>query len=334
MQFDLLAGNGWLPQNNVLIKAPENIGLGTGRFAWLRRYLWLRSLRFSADDLVYSPTHHGLPRQDGQIITVHDLIPLHFPKAYPHAYLFLKFSLPRLMRKCRAIFTVSESSRAEITKTYGYPQERIYVVPNGVNVNRFSPNLSGSMAAPFLLMVSGRPHKNVLETLTMASCWRDKYRVVVASCGQGSHRLKLEYLAKNLGLENAIEFKDYVSSDELLNLYRTASALLQPSLMEGFGIPPLEALACGTPVIASDIPAHREVLGDAAFYLKLGNAQSWVDAFTSLTQPALVDACLLSAKKRLKLFTWDNAVKALERALLQVEPRLEASLLEDRNVCK
>jgi glycosyltransferase involved in cell wall biosynthesis len=94
--------------------------------------------------------------------------------------------------------------------------------------------------------------------------------------------------------------------------------------MEGFGIPPLEALACGTPVIVSDIPAHREVLGEAALFVKLGNSQSWAKSIQLLADLSIVDACLTAAQARLSKFTWNNAVDALERALLSVEPSIES----------
>jgi len=321
--FDIIAGSGVQPRGNVLIRAPESISIEKGRFAALRRYLWTRSLRFDSDCLVYSPTHHGLHNQTGQIITVHDIIHLRFPARY-RIYAYFRFVLPRLLKKCRSVFTVSEASRQDIARAYGYPLERIFVVPNGVDIANFRPDPSARLPDPFLLMVGGRhPHKNVIEALDMAQHWKQNYRLIITSCDKGPYRQILERKVRDLGLVGRVEFKEYLTSEELLRLYQGASALVFPSRMEGFGIPPLEALACGTPAIVSDIPAHREVLGEAALFVKLGDSQSWARAIRSLADSSIVDAHLAVAQTRLSKFTWSNAVDALERALLSVEPSIE-----------
>jgi glycosyltransferase involved in cell wall biosynthesis len=320
--LDLIAGSGFLPEGEILVKAPDSVAIGKGKFAALRRYYWLRSLNFNSEYIVYSPTHHGLPNQSGQIITVHDLICLRFPKQHFPQYLYFRFSLPHLLKKCRAVFTVSETTRHDIAKIYNFPLENIFIVPNGVDLNVFS-SVPKKDSDNFLLIVGARySHKNVHEVLDMARYWRKSWRLLITSC-DGSYRKVLEKKVHDLGLENRVEFKEYVSRETLLQLYQNACALIYPSHCEGFGIPPLEALACGTPVIASDIPVHREVLGDAAIFVKLGNPQSWDDAFNMLNQTELIETCMTSSRSRLEKFTWDNAVNALERALLTIEPRLE-----------
>ncbi|MCL1825575.1 MAG: glycosyltransferase family 4 protein [Betaproteobacteria bacterium] len=323
--LDFVAGNGRLPRGNVLTKAPESVAIDKGRFVGMRRYLWARSLRFDPDRLVYSPTHHGLPNQPGQIITVHDLIHLHFPSQHPQVYIYFRFLLPRLMKKCRAVFTVSETTRQDIFRSYGYPLEQIFVIPNGVDTGAFSPNPSlRANGDPYLLIVGGRhPHKNVAEVLDMSQHWKKNYRLIIASCNQGAYRRLLERKVHDFGLSDQVEFKDYLTHDELLRLYQGAAALLFPSLIEGFGIPPLEALACRTPVIASDISVLREVLGNAAQFVGLGSHQSWAEAIDSITSPSIVENHLIEGQKLLSKFTWKNAVNALERALLSIEPRLE-----------
>jgi glycosyltransferase involved in cell wall biosynthesis len=322
--LDLIVSDGYLPADaKVVLRAPNSVAIGNSKLAALHRQWWLRSVQFNPDQIVYSPTHHGLPNQIGQIITIHDLICLRFPKQHFLQYIFFRFRLPRLLKKCRAVFTVSETTRHDIAKVYGFPLESIFVVPNGVDQSAFSPAFGADSGSRFLLMVGARyPHKNVDEVLDMAPYWQKDYRLIIASC-DGSYRRELEKKVRYLRLVDRVEFRDYVSRDCLLHLYRSASALIYPSHWEGFGIPPLEALACATPVIASDIPVHREVLGDAAIFVKLGNAQSWNDAFDMLKQPKLIEAHIASSSSRLEKFTWENAVNALERALLSIEPRLE-----------
>jgi glycosyltransferase involved in cell wall biosynthesis len=320
---DLIEGGVSIPESRILINAPENVAIGGGKLSALRRLLWLNSLVFDRDCLVYTPTHHGLLNQMEQIITVHDLICLHFPKQHVAQYLYFRYYLPKILKKCRAVFTVSETTKQDIADTYDYPKNNIFVVPNGVDASDFAPAAFSFVGSPYLLMVGARyPHKNVEEVLDMARFWKDKYRLIVTSCG-GAYRKYLEKKVYDDNLADRVEFRDYLAKDMLLKLYQCASALIYPSLWEGFGIPPLEALACGTPVIASDISVHREILGNAAIFVKLGDSRSWRDAFQSLSQPELIAFHSAGAQICLAKYTWKHAVDALEMALLEIEPRLK-----------
>lgn len=324
-RFGVIAGSGTLPPGEVVARAPASISIGGGTLAAIRRQIWMRSLQFGNDTLVYSPTHHGLPGQAGQVITIHDLISLRFPAQHKPQYLFFRYAIPRLLRQCRAVFTVSETTRHDVAKTYGYPLERIYVVPNGVDRAQFSAKPSERPSSPFLLMVGARyQHKNVDEVLDVGQQWARDFRLVITSC-IGPYKAALVDRVKALGLQDRVEFRDYVSRSELIQLYQGCSALLYPSKWEGFGIPPLEALACGSPVIASDIPVHREVLGDSALFVRLGDPTSWATAFEGIRNDATVAALMRTVPERLERFTWAKAVSALERSLMEVEPRLAGS---------
>lgn len=321
-----IAGQSPCPPGEVLVKAPESVAIGGGKLAAIRRQFWMRSLSFDAGSLVYSPTHHGLPGVRDQIITIHDLICLRFPSQHKPQYLFFKFGLPRLLKKCRAVFCVSETTKQDVAQTYGYPADRIYVVPNGVDTTSFSANPAAREGDPYLLMVGARySHKNVDEVLAMSEMWSPKFRLLVTSCS-GGYREHLEQLVASRGLTDRVEFLDYLSRDELLRLYQGAAALLYPSKWEGFGIPPLEALACGTPVIASGIPVHREVLGDAALFVELGDRRSWAAAFDALAADTESGRRRQAGEAVLNRFTWENSADILVRSLLAVEPKLASQL--------
>jgi len=302
------------------IASPASIGIGGGKLAAVMRQLWMRKLHFDDSHLVYSPTHHGLPGQYGQVITIHDLICLRFPRQHVPQYIFFKYLMPRLLKKCRAVFTVSDATRRDIVATYRYPVENIHVVPNSVEATRF---MAGKVDEqdPYLLMVGARyAHKNVDEVLRHAHLWK-RYRLIVTSCG-GKYRAALERLVDELDIRQRVEFRDYVSGDELLRLYQGCTALVYPSKWEGFGIPPLEALACERPVIASDIAIHREVLGDSAFFVELGDVSSWSKAFIDLQDQQQLADKLVLGRQRVEHYSQDNALRALEASLLAVEPRL------------
>lgn len=323
-RFDMsiLAGQGAKPRGTVIAQAPASIAMGAGKLAAIRRQFWMRSLRIDPNSLVYSPTHHGLPCQDNQVITVHDLICLRFPSQHRLQYLFFRYGLPRLLRKCRAVFTVSETTKEDLAETYRYPKDRIFVVPNGVDPTDLRLESIERTAEPFLLIVGARySHKNVDEVLQHSDLWSSRYRLKITSCG-GTYRRLLEAEVVARKLEQRVDFLDYVERRDLVQLYRSCVALVYPSKWEGFGIPPLEALACGSPVIASDIPVHREVLGEAAVFVRLGDAESWQEGFAALEDRALIETHLAKAGDLLRRFTWNNSAKALETSLLAVEPGL------------
>lgn len=326
--LELIAGHGMLPDSPVSVQAPESVSIGSGKGAAIRRQLWMRRLRFSADTLVYSPTHHGLPMQDGQIITVHDLICLRFPAQHRPQYLFFRFGLPRLLRKCRAVFTVSETTRRDIAETYGFPEERIFVVPNGVDRALFLEQRGAAVDRPYLLMVGARyPHKNIDEVLERRAHWADRYELRITSC-TGEYRKSLERKVQSLGLAERVHFLDYVTREQLIGLYQRSAALLYPSKWEGFGIPPLEALACGVPVIASDIPVHREVLGEAGIFVRLGDDPSWGEGLAQLDKPERILQIKEAAGHMLERWSWEHSAEALQASLLAVEPSLANRLKE------
>lgn len=311
---------------NLTIASPSSIALGAGRAAAIRRWLWLRKLPDMEDRLVYCPTHHGLPKQRNQILTIHDLIALRFPRQHLTQYMFFRHMLPRHLETARAVFTVSEATRQDIHDSYGYPIDAIHVVPNGVDTTVYHPPqqpVSGDEEQPFLLMVGAAyEHKNVEEVLAMADLWRGRYRLLVASC-RGKYRARLEARVVEARLGDAVQFLPYLSQAELVRLYQSAAALVYPSKWEGFGIPPLEALACGATVIASDIPAHREVLGTHARFVRLGNEADWVRALQHLPDPRdRRTADIDDPHHPVRHFTWARSAERLVASLLAVEPAL------------
>ena len=326
--FDLsvVANRGYEAKAHVAVEAPPEVAVGAGKLAAVKRILWSRSLTFDADTLIYSPTHHTVGDVKNQILTIHDLICLRFPAQHKPQYLFFKYVLPRLAKQCRAIFTVSETTKRDVAEHYDLPLDKIFVVPNGVDASVFSPGTESTPPPPrpYLLMVGARyPHKNVQEVLANHIEWADRFRLVIASCG-GRYRKQLEQQARGLAILDKIEFLEYVSFKDLVSLYQGASALVYPSYWEGFGIPPLEALASGTEVIASDIAVHREVLADAAIFVKLGDSSSWAAAFAGLADDVSRRDRRSAASRVLQRFTWTRSAQILQDAMLRVEPQLAA----------
>ena len=319
---DVVAPEGATSFDQVILRAPLSHSLGAGRGAAVKRWVWAKRQQRFPGRLMYSPTHHTLRKADSEVLTVHDLIALRFRRQHPLQYLYFSRQLPKELARTTAVFTVSETSRHDIHDHYRYPLDRIFVVPNGVDRSAFKP-APEKARKPFLLVVGASwPHKNVEELLLHARGWRYRYQLVVASC-RGSYRQALEQHVAKAGLSERVRFIDYVSPGELVELYQTCAAYVTASRWEGFGIPPIEALSCGARVLASDIPAHREVIGSFGRLIRLGDREAWEEAFAELereddrdTMPALpVDR-----------YTWAQSGQVLVRALLDVEPKLTESL--------
>jgi len=267
------------------VGAPSWVG-SSSRVSALRPILWwLYSLVLFPRKPGYgvlSTTHHVLPFCRRQIVTVHDIRPYFHPDNAIQKINF-RYLLPRALKKCDAVLTVSETSKDLLTRVYGIDPSRIYVVPNMIDPEFLDVRRETCPAEPFLLSVGASwKHKNITELLEMHDTWSSHYTVKVVA-GEGQYLDMLRALAKSLGIENRVEFIAGTSKQNLLKLYASCSALVYPSLMEGFGLPPLEAMALGVPTIVSDIRVFRELYRDIPIYVTLGDKRSWEEAINSLT---------------------------------------------------
>ncbi|HEX78030.1 MAG TPA: glycosyltransferase family 4 protein [Dehalococcoidia bacterium] len=299
-------------------------------------YSLLHRLRH-AGQVVHFPSQHfgryGLLLGRPFIITVHDLVRICFP--------FSKESLPervglRLdvlgLRRATHIIAVSASTKADLVSYLGIPEARISVIYNGVDCQVFKPMPGRRLPFPYLLYVgSERPRKNLGTLLTafatlksQASAPPDLKLVKVGIAGRSDEfrRATLGEVAR-LGLGKDVIFAEYVSDEELSAYYSSAIALVMPSLYEGFGLPLVEAMACGCPVIASDRSSLPEVAGDAALFVDPGDSQGLAQLMHRIiTEPALREKLIEKGFKRVQRFSWDRTAQET----LQVYHKVEAEV--------
>jgi len=190
-------------------------------------------------------------------ITVHDLQHEVFPEFFSRPQLtYRRHVYGRSVRASRLVIAVSEHVRDDLVARLGYPREQVRVIHHGVDHERFRPD--GSERGSFLLYPANWwPHKNhelLLEAFALVRPTRPELRLVLTGAGHPGN------------LPDGVASLGRVGDDRLADLYRTAGALVFPSLYEGFGLPPLEAMACGCPVVVSRAGALPEVCGDAAVY--------------------------------------------------------------------
>jgi glycosyltransferase involved in cell wall biosynthesis len=260
----------------------------SSRVSRLRPLLWLTYATFlfpaKRSRRILSTTHHVLPFRRHQIVTVHDLRPYFQPDTWLQKFYF-HFLLPRALRRCDGILTVSETSKLEIISVYKIDSANIHVVPNAIDAPLRSVDLEvekDNNLDPYLLMVGASwKHKNAMEVLEQYGSWSGHFRLKILA-GAGQYSEALRHRCSILGIETKVEILKDASDSTLASLYRGCAALVYPSTMEGFGLPPLEAMAWGKPVIVSDIPVFHELLGDVPIYVKLGDPDSWNQAFADV----------------------------------------------------
>jgi len=238
---------------------------------------------------------HALPLgfRGRSVVTLHDLS----FETDPHAMgrldrLVFRTVVPRAARRADHVLVVSERTRRDVEERYGVPPEKVTVTPNGVDPS-FTP---GGHGDGYLLFVGAiQRRKDPLAALEAARAVG--LPLVVAGPE------KEPALAQQLRAGGA-DLRGYVPKTELAELYRGAAALVLPSRFEGFGLPVLEAMACGTPVVAAPEPALREVAGDAAVYAEDGD-------FGAAVGRALAERARLSAAgiERARLFSWQETAR-------------------------
>lgn len=293
---------------------------------------WL--LRKDPFDLFFSPTYAlPLALASRSILTIHDLIHLIFPKEYGWKYRWYYRLLVRpAIARSRRVFTVSESSRRDIVTFLGGEKVRIEVIPNGLD-SFWSPRPEDpeflkrhKLAAGFILFVGNyRPHKNfprVLEAfrrLVREGTYPGKLVVV----GLTPDRVPVE-------LTGRLVVFPFCPDSELVLLYSSAHLLMAPSLYEGFGLPVLEAMACGCPVLVSRAASLPEITGTAGLQVDPFQVEDlWSGLKQILTDPVLRQEMIRSGLDQARRYSW----KATAQKVLQVFEEL-AKNISQNNGCR
>jgi len=275
-------------------------------------------------DIFWSP-HYNVPllpiRAKKRLVTIHDVYHLAFKKQLPFAqkmYAFLM--LKAAVNLSDVILTVSNFSKTEIEK-FLKPKKTVKVVYNGLSGDWFEIKpIPQNQKENYILFVGNvKPHKNLVRalkafTLLLRENKNLKFKIVGKKDGFINADVEVKKLAQKLG--NSVEFTGEVSEGELKNLYRKAKLLIFPSIYEGFGYPPLEAMACGTPVVASNAASIPEVCGEAAYYV---NPYDIRDIYRGLKEVLnnnqLQEELIRKGFQRIKKFSLENSAKEIIQLL-------------------
>ncbi|MBA2853108.1 glycosyltransferase involved in cell wall biosynthesis [Methanococcus maripaludis] len=256
------------------------------------------------------------------IVTIYDLLPYVYPNSYGFLTSFrFKKILPKTVKVVDQIITISEHAKNEIVTNLGVSEEKIKVIPLAADENYIplreskinAVNSKYNINYPFIFYVGGlAPNKNV-DTLIKSFYKLKKLGIPNKLLLAGEKRLKYKStfeLIEKLNLQNEVIFTGYVPDEDLPGLYNAADLFVYPSLYEGFGIPPLEAMACGTPVITSNTSSLPEVVGDAGITVNPYDVDELANKMHEvLTNEDLRNNMSKKGIERAKLFSWKKCAE-------------------------
>jgi glycosyltransferase involved in cell wall biosynthesis len=269
------------------------------------------------NSILWSPANTGPLVVANQALTLHDLSPLEHPGWFQKSFAtWYRLFLPILIRRARVVFTPSMYVKDKICRRFGI--DNIVVTPNGVDRFKFHPVAKQEkydLPKKYVLFVGTlEPRKNLVGLLQAWKEVQDEFKevwlIIAGTYGHvfGSLRLSAEV--------ERVRFLGYVEEAQLPGLYAGATVFILPSFDEGFGLPALEAMACGVPVIASDGGALPEVVGDAGIIFKLNNIAGIQAALRGcLANDQLQNSLKNKGQERAECFSWQKTTDIVWNSL-------------------
>lgn len=310
---------------------------------WHLTYAGLHAQRAGADVLLLPAANRRMTFRSPipTVAVVHDLAPLHVPNKYDRLrMMYVRRVLKPALRGATELVAVSRATRDDLAGALGLPDGRVHVVLNGVDARRFSAPLAGDdriqrakeatdLTAPYLLYAARLEHpgKNHLRLLRAYAASRAQQTHLLALAGNDWGALAmLRAEALKLGVADRVRFLGFVADEILPGLIGGATAVIMVGLREGFGLPALEALACGTPVVASSAGALPEVTGDLA---AICDPLSEASIAAALDQTVFDDHLRARARRKgpawASGFTWEATADGLLQVLLKTTSTRERS---------
>lgn len=269
-------------------------------------------------ELIYSPANLAPLASRRNAIVIHDAAIFRHPEAYSRGYVaYQRAMLPALAKRARLLIAPSNFAAGELVEVLGADPGRVRVIPEGVD-EAFgrAPGAPGVLApyglnGPYVLAlgtVSAR--KNLAALAPAAAALRARGIELVLAGGERGYLPQMAVPVRRLG---------YVAEDHLQAVYAGARAFAMPSTYEGFGLPCLEAMACGTPVVAAASGALPETVGDAGLLVDPGDGRAFAEALVcAATDEALRERLIAAGRRRAGTLTWDRTARLTDAAITEV----------------
>lgn len=282
----------------------------------------------SRPDIFFTPTHYG-PRFSPvpTAISIMDLSYIHFPQLFKKNDLYQLKNWTKLSaKKAKKIFTISEFSKNDIIKTYGVSKENVVVTYPGIkqDLGLKIKDLSmedlykkfGIKGEYILFVGTLQPRKNIVKLIeAFAKLKEDKLELVIVG-KRGWLYEDILSAPQKFDVSERVKFLDFVSDDDLANLYKNALCFVLPSLYEGFGLPVLEAMKNGCPVLISNVSSLPEAGGDAAIYFDPRNADEISKAIKRVIEDKnLRDEMVKKGYAQVKKFSWEKTARQTLKVL-------------------
>ena len=257
------------------------------------------------------------------VVTVHDLIPLRFGPPRSPLTLYQRYYLPAVLRQATHIISNSEATASDVVDFFGIPARNITPTPLAYDAENFR-FLDLETQPYFVYLGRCDPYKNVgrlIQAFAQVAIAHPDLHLKIAGSHDARYTPLLQQQAAELGVSDRVQFLDYVPYEELPIVLGQAIALVFPSLWEGFGLPVLEAMACGTPVITSNRSSLPEVAGDAALLVNPEEVGAIAHAMTRvLNEPTLRTELQQKGLARAQHFSWAKTGQATVEVLQQALP--------------
>ncbi|NLT73712.1 MAG: glycosyltransferase family 4 protein [Chloroflexi bacterium] len=305
----------------------------------MRRILWEQlalplAERRDRIDLLHAAVNVGpIAGRCPIVVTIHDLAFVRFPELFPRANrAYLQYMASRTARRSAAVIVDSASTGRDVVELLGVPESRVHVIYPGLNAG-LCPAPSEERLSAFrrrqhlpdeyvLFVGTLEPRKNIA---TLLEAWSILVRrdpecpPLVIAGGKGWFYEELEDRARALGLEDSVRFAGFIPDDDLAGWYAAATLFVFPSLYEGFGFPPLEAMSQGVPVIVSDRSSLPEVVGDAGLHLPPEEPALWAESIAGLlASPERRRSMRAAGLAQAARFTWEETARRTAEVYRQV----------------
>ena len=307
------------------IYIPNNLSPGKGFRSHFRRFYWLQKVvpkimnnlnaKYFLSPLLEAPLFSNVK----SIVLAHDLIPLRYPSISFLTLYHLTY-VPLILKQSKIILCNSFSTANDFHNFYKVPRHKLFPIRLGFNNKKYYPIINIRKKF-FLIIGRHNPHKNLERVIKAFSFAKIKdYKLVFVGPFDVSHTPSLIKIIDELNIRHLCVWKGWINDDEKLLLLNECQALIIASLWEGFGLPALEAMACGTPVIASERGALPEVLGKYGYFVNPLNIESIASAINAvINDKNCFEKALEEGPKRAASFNWFDTARSIESIIKKID---------------